>query len=78
MVGSDQVGQRAPDAKSVMLGGGLASLERGRMEVPGQDNCSLAHESFCISPLGAEPDEEGERVKGDLGGVWGSKSPDTF
>ena len=36
MVGSDQADQRAPDAKSVMLGGGLASLEGGRMEVPRQ------------------------------------------
>ena len=32
MAGSGWVGQTIPDAKSVMLSGGLASLEKGRMD----------------------------------------------
>ena len=32
MAGSGQAGPTVPDAKSMMLTGGLASLERGRMD----------------------------------------------
>lgn len=62
MVGSDQADQRAPGAKSVMMGGGLASLEGGRMEVPRQATVPKPMSASVSHPL-EKTDKEREGVK---------------
>lgn len=79
MVGSDQADQRAPGAKSVMMGGGLASLEGGRMEVPRQATVPKPMSASVSHPLEQRLIKKGRELKiGKLGGVWKSKRPDTF
>lgn len=57
VAGGSQAGERAPNGQSVVLAGGLASLEGGWMKVP-------RHECFCSSVLGTQGRGQGRNVRG--------------
>lgn len=62
-----------------MMGGGLASLEGGRMEVPRQATVPKPMSASVSHPLEQRRIKKGRELKiGKLGGVWKSKRPDTF